>query len=74
MTYFNCPNCNALYEVIKAEAGPETDDRQVFCRVCGGPLKAREGSFVLKYFLLRTALRVDPGARSGQRAKPAAIR
>jgi hypothetical protein len=24
---FNCPNCNALYELIKAEAGPETVDR-----------------------------------------------
>jgi hypothetical protein len=21
---FNCPNCNALYQVVQAEAGPET--------------------------------------------------
>jgi hypothetical protein len=22
---FTCPNCNALYQVVKVEAGPETD-------------------------------------------------
>jgi hypothetical protein len=54
---FTCPNCQALYEIVKVEAGPETDDREIGCRACGGPLIAREGKFVLKYFLLRKGIR-----------------
>jgi hypothetical protein len=54
---FTCPNCQALYEVVKVEAGPETDSREIVCRACGGPLTGREGSFVLKYFLLRKGIR-----------------
>jgi predicted Zn finger-like uncharacterized protein len=54
---FTCPNCKALYEVVEVEAGPETADREVTCQVCGGPLTGREGKFVLKYFLLREAVR-----------------
>jgi hypothetical protein len=26
--YFHCPNCNALYHLISAEAGPETIYRE----------------------------------------------
>jgi hypothetical protein len=54
---FACPNCNAFYQVVKVEAGPETDNREIVCRVCGAPLAGREGKFVLKYFLLREAVR-----------------
>jgi hypothetical protein len=54
---FTCPNCDAFYQVVKVEAGPETDNREITCRACGGPLVAREGKFVLKYFLLRKATR-----------------
>ena len=53
---FTCPNCGAFYQVVKAEAGPETDNREITCRACGGPLVGREGKFVLKYFLLRKAI------------------
>ncbi len=28
-THFNCPNCNALYQIVKVEAGPETDNREI---------------------------------------------
>jgi hypothetical protein len=49
---FTCPNCNALYQLVKGEAGPETVDRALMCRACGGPLPGREGDFVLKYFLV----------------------
>jgi hypothetical protein len=52
-TQFNCTNCNALYHLIKVEAGPETVDRNLNCQACGAPLPARDGQFVLKYFLLR---------------------
>jgi hypothetical protein len=54
---FTCPNCRALYQIVKVEAGPETDSREIVCQVCDGPLAAREGEFVLKYFLLRKAAR-----------------
>jgi len=71
--HFNCPNCNALYHLVKAETGPESVDGEVACRVCGAPLPGREGSFIIKYFLLRKALRPEPRARAGsQRAKPVA--
>ena len=34
--FFKCPNCNALYQVIRGESGPETTtDREVPCRVYG---------------------------------------
>jgi hypothetical protein len=63
-----------LYQVVKTQAGPETVDPQIACRVCNGPLAAREGQFVLKYFLLREASRLDARrARQGfLRAKPTA--
>jgi hypothetical protein len=51
--FFKCPHCSALYHIIKVEAGLESDDRQITCGTCGGPLRAREGKFVFKYFLLR---------------------
>jgi hypothetical protein len=50
---FTCPNCQALYQIVKVEASPETDDREIICRACRYPLVAREGKLVLKYFLLR---------------------
>jgi len=52
-TQFNCANCKALYHLIKVEAGPETADRELHCQACDAPLPARDGEFVLKYFLLR---------------------
>ena len=64
---FNCPNCNALYEVVKLQAGPETNDREITCRNCGNPLIGREGSLVLKYFLLRKCwTRTEVGKAPGR--------
>jgi hypothetical protein len=73
---FRCKSCFALYQVVKTQAGPETVDPQIAYRVCNGPLAAREGQFVLKYFLLREASRLDARrARQGfLRAKPTAQR
>jgi hypothetical protein len=43
--FFTCPNCNALYHIIKVEAGPESADREITCRACGGHfLAAKENS------------------------------
>ena len=63
--FFRCPSCKALYQVVKAEAGPET---VVACSICSGPLVAREGQFILKYFLLRKAIPVK--GPTALRAKP----
>ena len=52
---FTCPHCQALYHLVKAEAGPETSVQALACLICFGVLTAREGKFVLKYFLLRKA-------------------
>ena len=51
---FKCSNCGAHYQIVRAEAGPETIDRQIKCRVCDAPLDGRDGEFVLKYFLIWT--------------------
>jgi hypothetical protein len=48
---FNCPNCDVLYYLIEAEAGPETVDLELTCLACDAPLPARKGSVVFKYFL-----------------------
>jgi predicted Zn finger-like uncharacterized protein len=48
---FKCPNCGALYRVVKTEAGPKAVAREIKCRACGAPLNGRDGQFVLKYFL-----------------------
>jgi hypothetical protein len=53
---FTCPICGAFYQVVKVEAGPETDNREITCQVCSSPLAGREGKFVLKYFFLREAV------------------
>jgi hypothetical protein len=68
---FQCPNCGALYQVIKCEAGPETDDRRITCRACAAPLVGRDGQFVLKYFLLRPPRSDGPQRmKSGQQLRP----
>jgi hypothetical protein len=63
-TSFTCPNCNALYQMIRQEAGPETVNSEITCRACGGPLPNREGKFVLKYFLLRKGGRIQRWRKS----------
>jgi transcription elongation factor Elf1 len=50
---FSCPACGVEYKVVKMEAAShETLDEQVECRNCGGPFDARDGAFILKYFLV----------------------
>lgn len=54
---FNYPNCEALYQVVEAEAGPETVHGDVPCRKCGGFLAGRKGAYILKYFHVRGGAR-----------------
>ena len=59
---FHCSNCRAKYEVVRIEAPPgPTTDREITCVSCGGPLKGRDGKFVLKYFLIE----LGPRRRAG---------
>jgi transcription elongation factor Elf1 len=52
---FHCPACDAEYKVVRMEAASaETSDEEIQCRNCGGPLDARDGNFILKYFLVKT--------------------
>ena len=55
--FFTCPSCAALYQIIKAKAGPETEAAELACLVCSKSLTPRDGKFVLKYFLLREGRR-----------------
>ncbi len=48
---FKCPNCGALYKIVRVEVAP-ANDREITCRACGGPLRGREGGLILKYFLV----------------------
>jgi hypothetical protein len=61
---FFCPNCQALYQVVKVEAGPETTNREIACRLCDAPFPAREGQFVLKYFMVRKPSRGQKWGRT----------
>jgi hypothetical protein len=36
--FFTCPSCAALYQVVMAEAGPETKAAELACLICGAPL------------------------------------
>jgi hypothetical protein len=65
--FYRCPNCKALYQVVRTKGGPETVNLEAACGICKGPFVAREGQFVLKYFLLRKAIRED--SRVGRGSK-----
>jgi len=45
-----CPTCGAKYKVVRVEAPVTPGEGRLVCTSCGGPLNAREGRFVLKYF------------------------
>jgi DNA-directed RNA polymerase subunit RPC12/RpoP len=45
-----CANCGAAYKVVKVESpSPPTE---ITCQACGARLEAREGKYLLKYFLV----------------------
>lgn len=64
-SFFNCPNCRALYQTVKVAAGPETENHRVACQNCGHTLVGRAGNLVVKYFYLRPA-----GRKQGWRRLP----
>jgi hypothetical protein len=57
MVRFQCSNCEAEYKLVRVEAPPTRDDKQLVCPSCGAPLQNREAKFALKYFRLRIKAR-----------------
>jgi predicted RNA-binding Zn-ribbon protein involved in translation (DUF1610 family) len=52
---FECPTCGPEYKLVRVETSTVAPDSgELTCRKCGGPLRGREGRFVLKYFLVGT--------------------
>lgn len=47
-----CPNCAAVYNVVRMEVGPDDKIGEIRCLVCGGPLQGGEGKFIYKYLLI----------------------
>jgi hypothetical protein len=56
-TPFACPTCGADYEIVRVEAPAAIPEGRLTCVKCGGPLHAREGRYILKYFLVGAARR-----------------
>jgi hypothetical protein len=67
VTPFACPNCGAQYKLVRVETNEILPDQQLTCRKCGGPLRGREGRFVLKYFLVDRCRRKALGRRTRSR-------
>jgi transcription elongation factor Elf1 len=63
---FNCPTCETTYKVVRTEASPFLNERQLLCLSCGAPLQNREGKYALKYF--RTDGKA-PEVRNGRKPK-----
>jgi transcription elongation factor Elf1 len=63
---YACPTCGAEYNVIRVEAKPVAREGRLTCTKCGGPLNAREGRFMLEYFLVGASQRypLRPRGRS----------
>jgi hypothetical protein len=63
---FTCPTCGAEYKVVRVEAKTMVPEGRLTCTKCGGPLHAREGRHILKYFLVGGSRRhpLRPQSRS----------
>jgi hypothetical protein len=59
---FDCPKCGTPYTLLHVEADATSEDGDIACTGCSAPLLARDGQFVLKYFLMRRN-----GVRQGAR-------
>jgi hypothetical protein len=57
---FRCPTCDAEYEVERVKTPPTLRQVQVVCVECGGPLRAHEGKFSLRYLRRPSKVSVLP--------------
>ena len=72
---FNCPNCNALYEVVKLQAGPETNDREITSGIAAIHSSAAKGAWSLSIFCCENAGRVQKWGkrRADSRSDPVQV-
>ena len=63
-TPYACPTCGAEYKVVRVEAKTMVPEGRLTCTKCGGPLNAREGRYILKYFLVGGSRRYPLRPRS----------
>jgi predicted RNA-binding Zn-ribbon protein involved in translation (DUF1610 family) len=63
-TPYACPTCGAEYKVVRVEAKTMVPEGRLTCTKCGGPLHAREGRHILKYFLVGGSRRYPLRPRS----------
>jgi len=49
---FICPLCEAEFKVVRLEAASNGPDFAVFCPACETEFPTRDGSNILKYFLV----------------------
>jgi prepilin signal peptidase PulO-like enzyme (type II secretory pathway) len=59
---FECPHCGTLYDLIEIETEGAAAE-PIACLVCGNPLRATDGRFIFKYFLVGAG-NATPGTRS----------
>jgi hypothetical protein len=69
---FQCPQCDAVYQVVRVEAEAACD-RDINCPVCHAPLRSRDGNFILKYFLMGQPKRSHAAYGVGARQRRLAI-
>jgi hypothetical protein len=48
----NCVHCGAEYKLVRVEG--ESEQINVACVHCGNSLPARDGQFILKYFMVKS--------------------
>jgi hypothetical protein len=58
---YACRTCGTEYKVVRVEAKTTVRDGRLTCSKCGGPLHAREGRYILKYFLVGGSRRYPCG-------------
>jgi hypothetical protein len=71
---FNCPNCDAQYRLVRAEAGPESLNGRIECYHRGGPLKGREGRFTSTCFMDRMIVRASVRSAAVWTSTPFGVR
>jgi len=49
---FECSQCQARYKIVRVNAGLQTIDRSVQCKVCAQSFVSKDGDDILKYFLI----------------------
>jgi hypothetical protein len=70
LNFFTCPNCRALYQIVKAKAGPETVFQEAPCCVCGEAIVGREGTLCLNTICCERRRALDHGGAQVKKPQP----